>query len=31
MATKLEVVKYNLYTANPKSKYLALDDDELLR
>ena len=31
MATKLEVVKSNLYTANPKSKYLALDDDELLR
>ena len=31
MPTKLEVVKSNLYTANPTSKYLTLDDDELLR
>ena len=31
MASKLEVVKSNLYTANPTSKYLTLDDDELLR
>jgi hypothetical protein len=31
MATKLELVKSNLYTANPTSRYLTLDDDELLR
>jgi hypothetical protein len=31
MASKLEVVKSNLYNKNPKSRYLALDDDELLR